>query len=90
MKVELKHVEAHIEPNDILREAIDNGDIKLSEIMGIVTNDYSNSDILDYFKLSDIEDYLGNEELQVNEVFDAVKAFTKEQKALLLWQLLKG
>jgi hypothetical protein len=88
MLVELRDVEVHIEPETVLVQALEEGDISVDAIVrecisqdgaDIVLDAIDNDDITSYSKRFGLADELPN-----------LEALDQEDKAKLLWLLLKG
>ena len=94
MLVELRDVEVHIEPELILTQALDDGDLIVDTVIRecisvggdeCVLDAIDNDDILKYVKEYDLD-------IEINmydRVLRAVAEFTEIDRAKLLWQLLK-
>ncbi len=94
MLVELKDVEVFIEPNEILTQALEEGDLAVDRVIQDCLTEEGVESVLDAVDNNDIRDYVEKYDLDIEiDVYDqvarAVKEFTQEQKAQLLWQLLK-
>ena len=95
MLVELRDVEVHIEPETILTQAIQEGDISTDILISeCISNDgvekvldaIDNDDIIDYSKRYALADELPN----LDEIVLGVRELNQTDKAKLLWLLLKG
>lgn len=95
MLVELRDVEVHIEPETVLVQALEEGDISVDAIVrecisqdgaDIVLDAIDNDDITSYSKRFGLADELPNLDAMVL----GVRELDQEDKAKLLWLLLKG
>ena len=94
MLVELKDVEVFIEPNEILTQALEEGDISIDHVIRECINEEGVETVLDSIDNNDIRDYIEKYDLDIElDVYDqvarAVSEFSEDDKAKLLWQLLK-
>ena len=94
MLVELRDVEVHIEPETVLTQAIQEGDISIDTIIRECINEDGVESILDAVNNEDICEYAQKYhiELGINSVLQitmAVHKLSDEDKAKVLWQLLK-
>ena len=94
MLVELKDVEVHIEPSDILRQALDDGDINVDQVVCECIAQEDAESVLDAVDNVDITDYCKRYELGIvadnfSHIFESIKELNQMQKAQLLWLLLK-
>jgi len=95
MLVELRDVEVYVEPEEILTKALEEGDLSVDTVVreciindGVedVLDSVDNSDITAYCEKHNIMDLAQGFEM----VMETVPTITQEQKAQLLWLLLKG
>ena len=94
MLIELKDVEVFIESNEILTQAIEEGDISIDHVIRECISEEGVESVLDAVDNDDIRDYVEKYNLDIEiDVYDkvarALKEFSQPQKAQLLWQLLK-
>jgi len=94
MLVELRDVEVHIEPNNILTQALQEGDININTLIYECMNEEGAESVLDAVDNSDITDYCKKYELGIeldtyNQIITAIKELSESEKALILWHLLK-
>ena len=94
MLVELRQVEVFVEPNDIISQALEEGDISVDHVIRECISEEGVETVLDSIDNDDIRDYVERYDLDIEiDVYDqvsrAVKEFSQPQKAQLLWQLLK-
>ena len=95
MLVELRDVEVHVEPETILVQALEEGDISVDAIIrecisqdgaDVVLDAIDNDDITSYSKRYGLADELP----KLDEIILGVRELDQEDKAKLLWILLKG
>ena len=95
MLVELRDVEVHINPETVLVQALEEGDISVDAIIrecisqdgaDVVLDAIDNDDITSYSKRFGLVDELP----KLDEIILGVRELDKEDKAKLLWLLLKG
>ncbi len=94
MLIELRDVEVHIEPEVVLVQAIEEGDITTDTLIRECISQEGAESVLDAVDNDDIHNYVEKYDLDIEiDVYDqvarAVKEFSQSQKAQLLWQLLK-
>ena len=94
MLIEIRDVKAHIQPETILTQALQEGDLSIDAIVRecIAEEDYEsvldavdNDDILNYVQRYDLDIKINT----LEQVFRAIPELTKSDKAKLLWQLLQ-
>jgi len=94
MLIELQDVEAHINPTEVVQQALENHDIYADELISLCI-DYESADyVLESLDTDDIKQYCIDKDINLDEMYfeqisEAVKLFTTEEKAKLLWLLLK-
>ena len=94
MLIELQDVEAHINPTEVVQQALEHGDIYADELISICIDHESTDYVLESIDDEKIKQYCYNKDLNLDEMYfeqisEAVKVFTTEEKAKLLWLLLK-
>ena len=94
MLVELKDVEVHIEPTEVVQQALEDHDIYADELITMCIDHESAEYVLESIDNEKIKEYCINHEINIElkyfeQISEAVKDFTIQEKALLLWQLLK-
>ena len=94
MLVELKYVEAHIEPQEILTQALQEGDISIDSVVRACVDEEGADAVLEVISHDVIKEYCIQRDINIelnyfDQISDAVKEFTVSEKAMLLWQLLK-
>ena len=94
MLVELKQVEVFVEPNDILTQAIQEGDLTVDYIVRECISEESVEVVLDAVDNDDILDYVESHNLDVesisySQVSRTINEFSETDRAKILWQLLK-
>ena len=94
MLVELKYVEAHIEPEQILIQAIQESDISVESVVRACIEEEGADAVLEVISADVIKQYCCDKDINIElnyypQIVEAVKEFRQEEKAMLLWQLLK-
>ena len=94
MLIELRDVEAHIEPEEILTQALQEGDISVGSAVYHCIDEDGVDSVLGAIDNEDIRTYCDNRSIY-NQLEDfesitiAVKDLTQPEKAQLVWMLLK-
>jgi len=94
MLVELRDVEVHIEPEEILTQALQDGDITVGTAIYLCINEEGVESALDAIENEDIKNYCESRNICNNfEDFESIVAavikLTQSEKAQLVWMLLK-
>lgn len=94
MLVELRDVEVHIEPETVLTQALQEGDMSTDAIIRECISEDGADAVLDAVDNSDIESYskrfgLADELPNYDEIVLGVRELDQENKAKLLWKLLQ-
>ena len=94
MLVELKYVEAHIEPEQILIQAIQEADISVESVVRACIEEEGADAVLEVISADVIKEYCIQKDINIelqyfDQISDAIKEFTTQEKAMLLWQLLR-
>ena len=94
MLVELKDVEVHIEPIEVLQQALQDYDLSLSDVISICIDESSVDTVLEAIDHEDIKSYCHDKDINIelkyfNQISAAVQEFNTNEKAMLLWQLLQ-
>jgi len=94
MLVELKYVEAHIEPEQILIQAIQEADISVESVVRACIEEEGADAVLEAFDHEVIKQFCYDKDINIelkyyDQISAAVQEFTIQEKAMLLWQLLK-
>ena len=94
MLVELKYVEAHIEPEQILIQAIQEADISVESVVRACIEEEGADAVLEVISADVIKQYCYDKDINIelqyfDQISDAIKEFTTQEKAMLLWQLLR-
>ncbi len=95
MLIELRDVEVHIEPETVLTQALQEGDISLDTIVRECINEDGADAVLDAVDNSDIESYskrfgITDELPNLDEIALGLRELDQTDKAKILWLLLKG
>mgnify|MGYP006883146842 CR=1 FL=1 len=94
MLLELRDVEVHIEPVEVLTQALQDYDLSVNDTINICIDEESVDTVLEAIENEDIKAYCYNKDINIElnyfpQICEAVKEFTTQEKAMLLWQLLK-
>ena len=94
MLVELKDVEVFIEPQRILQQALQEGDISISDVVDACIDEEGSDAILEAFDHEVIKQFCYDKDINIelkyfDQISAAVKEFSSQEKAMLLWQLLQ-
>ena len=94
MLVELKYVEAHIEPEQILIQAIQEADISVESVVRACIEEEGADAVLEVISADVIKQFCYDKDINIelkyfDQISAAVQEFTTTEKAILLWQLLK-
>ena len=94
MLVELKDVEVHIEPIEVLQQALQDYDLSITDVISICIEESSEDTVLEVIRADVIKQYCYDKDINIelkyfNQISDAVKEFSSQEKAMLLWQLLQ-
>lgn len=95
MLIELRDVEVHIEPETVLTQALQEGDISADTVIRECINEDGADAVLDAIDNDDIASYskrfgLADELPNLDEIVLGIRELNQEDKAKLLWLLLKG
>jgi len=94
MLIELRDVEVHIEPIEVLQQALQDYDLSITDAVNICIDASSVSEVLATIDNDDIEQYCINKKLSahlltLDDIATALPSLTHTDKAKLLWLLLK-
>lgn len=94
MLVELRDVEVHIEPETVLTQALQDGDISIGTVIYECISEDGVESVLDGIDNDDIRDYVEKYHLDAEidsyeHIIRAIKELPQSQKAQLLWHLVK-
>ncbi|WP_294967134.1 hypothetical protein [Sulfurimonas sp.] len=94
MQVELRDIEVHIEPTEILTQAIQDCDISIDDVVNICIDEESSDTVLSAVDNEDIKSYCDKYSIHISLdnfglIANSIKDFSKDEKAKLLWLLLK-
>jgi len=95
MLIELKSVEAHIQAEEILKEALQEGEISVKRVIEICEDEEGDESVLDEIDNDRIRAYSKSYDLNISldsyaQVVSVVDDFAHQDKALLLWHLLNS
>jgi len=94
MLVEIKDVEVHIEPEEVLQQALQEYDLSVNEVVNICIDESEVDTVLEAIDNESIRNYCYDKDINIelkyyDQISAAIKEFTSTEKAMLLWQLLK-
>jgi len=94
MLVNLRDVEVFIEPEEILIQALQEGDISIDSVVRACVDEEGADSVLEVISADVIKEYCIQRDINIelnyfDQISDAVKEFTVSEKAMLLWQLLR-
>ena len=94
MLVELKDVEVFIEPQEILQQALQDYDLSITDAVNICIEESSEDTVLEAIENDVIKQYCYDKDINIelkyfDQISEAVKEFSSQEKAMLLWQLLQ-
>lgn len=94
MLIELRDIEVHVEPDEILKKALQEGDLDVRSVIRECIYEESAEAVLDCIEHCDIESYCKRHDIGINLVHfetiaSALRDLTNLEKAQLLWLLLK-
>ena len=94
MLVELRDVEVHVEPEEILTQALRDGDLYLSHAITLCIEEEDADAVLEAVENKDIRDYCDKHSIYRDKVdfeflMNAIQVLSEQQKADLVWKLLK-
>jgi hypothetical protein len=94
MLIELRDVEVHIEPDEILKKALEEGDLSVDKVVRACIYEESAEAVLDALEHGDIEHYckrhdIGMMIVDFETIASVLRNLTNLEKAQLLWLLLK-
>ena len=94
MLVELKYVEVEIEPEEILSQALHDGDISVRDALSLCQDEAGMQDILEELEPDgdDIQEYCDKKRIELEYDFKGIvkslKSLSQEQRASLLWFII--
>ena len=94
MLVELKDVEVHIEPIEVLQQALQDYDLSITDAVHICIEESSEDTVLEAIDNDVIKQYCYDKDINIelnhlDQISDAIQEFSSQEKAMLLWQLLQ-
>ena len=94
MLIELRDVEVHIEPLDVLTQALQDYDITTDHVISVCLDEESASTVLKSFDSDDIKDYCESagiyRVIDFESIIHALSTLTQTEKAQLLWKLIQS
>ena len=94
MLVELKYVEVEIEPEEILSQALRDGDLSVKDALSLCEDEVDMQDILEDLSPDgdDLQQYCNTKNIELEVDFEdmvrSLKNLTQEQRASLLWFII--
>lgn len=94
MLVELRDVEVEIEPEEILSQALRDGDLSVRDTLSLCQDEVGMQDMLEELEPDgdDIQTYCNTKDIELECDFEAIvkslKDLSKEQRASLLWFII--
>lgn len=93
MIIELRDIEAYIEPQDIIYQALREREIELDNIIGICSDEYGVDRVLESFGIDELLEYCSKDKSYSKHIFDlfleSLKSYDREKKAQVLLEVLK-
>jgi hypothetical protein len=94
MLIELRDVEVYVEPDEILKKALEEGDLSVDKVVRACIYEENAEAVLDAVEHCDIEHYckrhdIGTTVVDFETIASALRNLTQLEKAQLLWLLLK-
>ncbi len=94
MLVEIREVEVHIQPETILTQALQEGDLTVDRVIQECIAEDGLESVLDSVDNNDIMNYITEYDLDIElnayeQITRALVELNQSQKAQLLWHLLK-
>lgn len=95
MLVELRDIEVHIEPREILQQALQDYDLPITDAIATCLEESSSFEILDCIEQDTIKQFVEERGIYIenydhySQILNGVKKLASTEKAMLLWQLLK-
>lgn len=94
MLIELRDVEVYIEPDEILKKALEEGDLSVDKVVRACIYEESSVAVLEALEHSDIEDFckrheIGSTVVNYGAIVSTLSRLTNQEKAQLLWLLIK-
>ena len=92
MLIELRDVEVYVEPDDILSQALSNGNLSISDVINICEEEADAEEILQNIDDEDIQQYCNKYSIKVKCDFEmmanSLKHLSQEERASLLWFII--
>ncbi len=94
MLIELRDVEVYVEPDEIFKKALEEGDLSVDKVVRECIYEESAEAVLDVIEHGDIEHYckrhdIGTTVVDFETIAGALDNLTNLEKAQLLWLLIK-
>ena len=94
MLVELRSVEVYVEPDEILSQALRDGDISVRDALSLCQDEAGMQDMLEELEPDgdDIQEYCDKKRIALEYDFEGIvkslKSLSQEQRASLLWFII--
>lgn len=94
MLVELRDVEVHVEPEEILTQALSEGEVSVDTAVSLCVSEYGSDKVLEVVDNEDIRSYCDSRNIynhleDFESIAKAVAQLSQPHKAQLVWMLLK-
>ena len=94
MLVELRDVEVYVEPDDILKQALQDGDISVRDTLSLCEDEVGMQDMLEELAPDgdDIQQYCNRKKIELEydfeEIVKSLKVLTQKERASLMWFII--
>ena len=92
MFVEVKNIDIEVEPQEILFQALSEGDLSIDDAVRICEEEAGTYEVLECIEDEDIQIYCNKNGIELEYNFEMIakslKDLTKEQRASLLWFII--
>ena len=94
MLIELKDVEAFVQPDEILTQALREGDISISSVISTCISEEGIDEVLKVFDEDAIVEFVHHHNIRahiggLDDILESLEYLNETEKAKLLWYLLK-
>ncbi|MDD3597092.1 hypothetical protein [Sulfuricurvum sp.] len=94
MLIELRDVEVYVEPDEILKKALEEGDLSVDKVVRACIYEESSDAVLEALEHCDIEDFckrheIGTVVVDFETILSMLNTLTNQEKAQMLWLLIK-
>ena len=92
MLVALKYVEIEVEPEEVLFQALREGDLSINDAVSICEEEAGPQEVLESVDDEDIQRYCEEHSIELEQNFETIvkslKSLTQEERASLLWFII--